>query len=103
MHDLRVYLKINKKTILTCLHDENTHANCLPTSLLDYSVKQEVLVICFVLGYMYTTLKVVRTHEGLPMTNMVYLLLLFINLAVIFRFCLLTTIPFNPNIMINIA
>ena len=46
----RVYLKINTKTTLARLHDENTHANCLPTSLLDHSVKQQVLVICLVLG-----------------------------------------------------
>ena len=31
-------------------HDENTHVNCLPTSLFDHFVKQQVLVICLVLG-----------------------------------------------------
>ena len=39
MHDLRVYLNINKKTTLVCLHDENTYVKCLPTSLLDRFVK----------------------------------------------------------------
>ena len=27
MHNLRIYLEINNKTTLVCLHDENTHAN----------------------------------------------------------------------------
>ena len=50
MHDLRVYLNINTKTTLVCLHDANTHVNWLPASLLDHFVKQQVLVICLVLG-----------------------------------------------------
>ena len=52
MRDLRVYLKINNKTtlVLVCVHNENTHVNCLPTSLSDHFVKQQVLVICLILG-----------------------------------------------------
>ena len=42
--------KINKKTTLLCLHEENRRVNCLPTSLLDHFVTQQVLVICLVLG-----------------------------------------------------
>ena len=33
MYDLHAYLKINK---MSTRRDENTHANCLPTSLLDH-------------------------------------------------------------------
>ena len=46
-----------------CLHDENAHVNhvnCLPTSLLNHFVKQEVIVICLVLGIESCAF----THEG---------------------------------------
>ena len=36
MHDLRVYLKINKVSTLLMFNNEHTHVNCLPTSLLDH-------------------------------------------------------------------
>ena len=65
MHDLRVYWKINKKTTLACLHDENAHANCLLTSLLGHFVKQQVPVICLVLGQVYNIDSCAFTHEGL--------------------------------------
>ena len=58
MHDLRVYLKINKKTTRVCRHQENTDVNCRPTSLLDHFVKQQVLAICLVIE------RCAFTHEG---------------------------------------
>ena len=51
-------LNTTQRDTLARLHDENTHANCLPTSLMDHCVKQQVLVIAS-LWAKYTTLNAV--------------------------------------------
>ena len=50
-----------------CLHDENTHVICLPTSLLNHFVKEQVLVICLVQDQLYIIESCAFTHEGFPL------------------------------------
>ena len=60
-------------------HDENTHLNCLPTSLLDYFVvtrktpvaqkRKSNIVICLVLGLQHKNKVVLLNHKQKMLTQ----------------------------------